>query len=329
MTAQAPQTPSRDHPSILLSGWRYRAVIWSVLLAAAGYQGFALWSGWGDVVKAVAQVGVGGVVIALLLSLANYGLRFIRWQAYLQAMKHPVPWWPSLKIYLAGFALTTTPGKAGEALRGVLLKRWAVPYPTSLAAFLSERLSDLLAVVILTLFGLTAYPAAQPLIAIGAAGVLAAFVVISNRRWLTRLHAAIPGRTRVPTLLRHVFEILLQARRCHAPLLLIPTTGLSLVAWAAEAWAFHLILQWMGLDVPLAFAVFVYAISMLAGALSFMPGGIGGVEASMATILMMNGIGSAEAVAATIIIRMATLWFAVALGIVALGLCGNKNVRGG
>lgn len=300
----------------LLGGWRYRAVVWSVLLAALGYLGFALWSGWHEVASAVAKVGVFGLAIALLLSLVNYGLRFVRWQWYLSAMAHPMPWWPSLKIYLAGFALTTTPGKAGEALRGVLLKRWAVPYPTSLAAFLSERLSDLLAVVILALFGLSTYPDAQPLIAIGAAAILVAFIVLSNKRLLTRMHQAIRGVSRPSTLLRHLLEILIQARRCHSPGLLLGATSLSLVAWAAEAWAFHLILHWMGLDVPLAFAVFVYAVSMLAGALSFMPGGLGGAEVAMVALLIFAGTSSAEASAATILIRLATLWFALIIGAV-------------
>ena len=313
-------TNPAPYPAAVLGGWRYRAVLWSVVLAAACYLGFALWSGWQDVVHAVAKVGLAGVVIVLLLSLVNYGLRFVRWQIYLKAMEHPVPWRPSLRIYLAGFALTTTPGKAGEAIRGVLLKDWGVPYPTSLAAFLSERLSDLLAIVVLTLFGLTMYPAARPLSVAGAVAVLAALAVFSSRRLLARLHDAIPGSARVPTLLRHLIEILLQARRCHAPVLLIAATGLSLLAWPAEAWGFHLILQWMGLSVPLAFAVFVYAASMLAGALSFMPGGLGGAEAAMVTLLVWANVGASEAVAAAILIRLATLWFAVCIGVVAASL---------
>lgn len=302
----------------LLSGWRYHAVIWSAILAATGYLGFALWSGWKDVATVISQVGWDGIAITLLLSLANYGLRFIRWQIYLKSMGYPMAWRPSLKIYLAGFALTTTPAKAGEALRGVLLKRWAVPYPISFAAFLSERLSDLLAVVMLALFGLSFYPAAQPLIVIGAVGVLAALCVLSNEGLLLRLYAGNRGSGRIMKLLHHLFAVLLQARRCHAPLILIGASGLSLTAWAAEAFAFHLILQWMGLDLPLAFAVFVYAISMLAGALSFMPGGLGGAEATMVALLMWKGLLGPAAVAATLIIRLATLWFAVMIGICLL-----------
>lgn len=309
-----PSLPARDGAE-LLSGWRYLAVLWSVFLAVASYLGFAFWSGWQDIVHAVGKVGFLGVATALSLSLINYCFRFIRWQIYLQAMNHPIPWWPSLKIYLAGFALTTTPGKAGEALRGVLLKPWGIPYSKSLAAFLSERLSDLLAVVLLALFGLLVYPAAQPLIAVTAICVLATLLILANQGLLERLHAVIQGRSRMRTLLGYLFQILLQARHCHAPAVLLRATGLSLIAWTAEAWAFYLILRWMEIEISLTFAVFIYAASMLAGALSFMPGGLGGAEAVMVALLLWKGAGNAEAIAATVLIRMSTLWFAVGIGV--------------
>lgn len=322
----APPPIKAEGEAIAMSDWRYRAVVWSVCLAAVTYLCIVLWSGWKDVINAVSKVGLLGLCAVLSLSLVNYGLRFIRWQAYLGAMNHPIPWWPSLKIYIAGFALTTTPGKAGEVLRGVLLKRWGMTYPKSLAAFLSERLSDLLAVVSLTLFGLTVYPTAQPLFAIGIAALLAFFVGISSKNLLERCQNSIQGASRIRMLLRHIIEILIEARHCHAPLLLSKATGLSILAWGAEAYAFHLILKWMGLEVSLPFAIFVYAISMLAGALSFMPGGLGGTEAMMIGLLVWKGTNSTEAIAATLLIRIATLWFAVGLGCIAMLNFGLLNI---
>lgn len=298
-----------------LSGWRFRTVIISVAVSAVGYLAFSLWGGWQDVSKAVGQVGVLGVCIALTMSLVNYGMRFIRWQGYLSVMGHQVAWRPSLKIYLAGFALTTTPGKAGEAFRGVLLKKFGVPYPKSFAAFFSERLSDLVAIVLLTLFGLTLYPDATPLIAVGVVLVIVSFLVLSQRRLLEYIAAAIPReRGRISGMAKHLVDILLEAQRCNQLGMLVVATVLSVIAWTAEALAFYWILSWMGADIPLAFAVFVYAISMLAGALSFMPGGLGGAEAVMVGLLIWKGMSSADAIAATILIRLATLWFAVAIG---------------
>lgn len=311
---------------LLLSGWRYRALLVSVAIAAIGYITFSLWGGWSEVVDATRRVGLAGVAIMLALSLVNYGLRFVRWQLYLEAMEHRVPWLPSARIYLAGFALTTTPGKAGEALRGVLLKRWGVPYTRSLAAFGSERLSDLAAIVILTLFGASLYPRMGGLAAVGVVAVLGGLWLLSQpapARWL----AAWGGRGggRVSRLLTHASHMLAEARRCHAPGLLAASTLLSLVAWAAEALAFYWMLGWLGADVPLIFAVFVYAIAMLAGGLSFLPGGLGGTEAVMVSLLLWKAVPLPEAVAATVLIRLATLWFAVALGVAALAISRGEE----
>ena len=60
----------------------------------------------------------------------------------------------------------------------------------------------------------------------------------------------------------------------------------------------------------------------LAGALSFLPGGLVVTEASMVLLLVRaaGGLDEPAAVAATILIRPCTLWFAVLLGLVALSL---------
>jgi uncharacterized protein (TIRG00374 family) len=322
--------PTAAQERLHLSGWRYRAVLLSVVGSALGYLGFSLWGGWHAVGAAVSEVGLVGIVIALFMSSVNYGLRFVRWQTYLKVLGHPMPWRPSLNIYLAGFALTTTPGKAGEALRGVLLKRWGVPYPQSFAAFFSERLSDLFAVVLLTLFGLSLYPEALPMIVVGVALVMVGLLVLSQRRLLERLMQSLPTEGgKVIGLLRHLLQVLLHAQQCHRLRLMLGLTLLSVIAWSAEALAFDWILKWMGADIPLTFAVFVYALAMLAGAISFMPGGLGGAEAVMVGLLVWKGMNSADAVAATVLIRLATLWFAVAIGALMLfRLNGEKASEG-
>lgn len=306
----------------LASSWdgkKFHALVLSIVFAAVGYLAFSLWGGWRDVVAAFGQIGWLGTVTALSLSLVNYGLRFWRWQLYLSRLGHAIATLPSLRIYLSGFALTTTPGKAGEAFRGVLLRRRAVPFTVTLAAFVSERLSDLVAVVILTMVGLAQYPPARPLVFAGVAAVLGMMVCLSSQRVLKGVRAWASARSgRIRTMLVHIVDIFMGARRCHRPALLVGATALSLVAWGAEALAFHLVLDWLGADISLSFAVFVYALSMLAGALSFLPGGLGGAEAVMVSLLLLKGMDMPSAVAATVFIRLATLWFAVVLGLLAL-----------
>ena len=316
MTA-APGSPADK--ARLISSWQFRAVIISALLAAFGYLAVGLWSGWQNVALAIRDTGITGIGVALALSLVNYGLRFCRWHMYLGAMGQRVPAWTSLRIYLAGFALTTTPGKVGELLRSALLVQWAVPLKKSVAAFFSERLSDLLAIVLLALLGLAYHPRGQAWIAVGAAGLAAALVVLSNQRLLGWFRRRVPGTNRASTALRHLTETLIEASRCNRPALLALATAASVVAWAAEGFAFHIVLDRMGDPIPLALAISIYAMAMLAGALSFMPGGLGGAEAVMVALLVWQGMDTGTAVAATLIIRLTTLWFAVVIGGAVVG----------
>lgn len=301
--------------ALFLSGWRYRVLIGSVAFSALGYLGISLWGGWQAVSDAISRVGLlGGAQIGVLI-LIGYGLRFLRWQVYLNALRHPLPWWPSLKIYLAGFALTTTPGKAGEALRGVLLRRWNVPYANSFAALFSERLSDLLAMVLLALLGLSRYPEWLSIIVACLVLVTCGVQLISRQQLLEAIERRISqGRGWISRLLCNVVHVLHQSRHLHSPQRLVGTTVLSLSAWSLEALVFHWILNAMGVDVALTFAVFVYAVSMLAGALSFMPGGLGSAEAVMVALLVSSDVAVADAIAATVLLRLATLWFAVGVG---------------
>lgn len=307
----------------VISARRWRSLLGSVALSALAYLAFSMWGGWHDIVHAAGRVGLGGAATLLALSCLNYGLRFLRWQLFLGALGQSQPWRPSLLIYLGGFALTTTPGKAGEAVRSVFLKRRGVDFRSSMAAFLSERLSDLLAVALLCLLGWNLYPPLRPLLLLALALVAAAYLLIAQRTLLARWHAAAgePHGRRGGRLLqaaRPLLGVLLDARICHAPRLLAGATALSVAAWAAEALGLFLLIRAFDADVSLGFAFFTYAIGMLAGALSFMPGGLGGAEATMIGLLVWHGQAQPVAVAVTVLVRVATLWFAVLLGVLAL-----------
>lgn len=56
--------------------------------------------------------------------------------------------------------------------------------------------------------------------------------------------------------------------------------------------------------------------STVIGAISTLPGGLGAAEASIAGMLiLLLSLGTGTAAAATLLIRFATLWFGVGLGV--------------
>lgn len=305
--------------ALVLSGWRWRILIGSVVCSAFAYLAVSVWGGWPAVIAAVARVGGWDVGQIVALVLLGYGLRFLRWQVYLNALRHPLPWRPSLRIYLAGFALTTTPGKAGEALRGVLLKRWDVPYAHSFAALFSERLSDLLVMVMLALFGLSTHPEWLSMIVACLVLLACALLLVSRPTLVSAIDRHMDRKYGwFSRLLFQFVQVLHQSRQCHTRRRLMGATLLGLLAWGLEALAFYWILSAIGAEVAVTLAVFIYAVAMLAGALSLMPGGLGSAEAVMVGLLVSGGVGLPDAIAATVLLRLVTLWLAVSLGGVVL-----------
>jgi uncharacterized protein (TIRG00374 family) len=98
--------------------------------------------------------------IALGFTLFNYSLRFLKWHFYTyQIGAKGLHWQQSLRLFVAGFPLAFTPGKIGEALKAIWLKRVAgVPSARGVAVVVAERISDGLAVLALSVLGVVANP---------------------------------------------------------------------------------------------------------------------------------------------------------------------------
>ncbi|MGH2535708.1 MAG: lysylphosphatidylglycerol synthase domain-containing protein [Thermomicrobiales bacterium] len=100
-----------------------------------------------------------------------------------------------------------------------------------------------------------------------------------------------------------------------------------------ECLAFYLVLTGLGMESGwhvLLTATFVLAVSTLAGGASMLPGGIGVADASVAGMLLLlvddEAMSRTVAVAATLIIRFATLWFAVLIGMIAVVVLERRTI---
>jgi len=111
------------------------------------------------------------------------------------------------------------------------------------------------------------------------------------------------------------------------PRLFLFGLAMGMLAWRLDGVSLYLITREVGVPITFAAGIGVYAIAVLARALSFLPGGLGSTEAVMGVLLVAFGANGAVAVAITLLCRIATLWFAVALGglaVAALSLNGQQ-----
>jgi uncharacterized protein (TIRG00374 family) len=189
--------------------------------------------------------------------------------------------------------------------------------------------------MLLSTLGVFAYPQYWPAFAFMLAALLGVVVVSQVRPlmlWLLRLGDGLPLVKRFAHSLREFYEGSFALFRPRVTLLAV---ALGTVSWLGEGLGMYLIL--LGLGVPpgwqtLSVGVFALSFSVAVGAASTLPGGLGASEATIAVILSLAlGLDSATAAAATALIRFATLWYGVSLGLAAwafsphlLGLASSR-----
>lgn len=258
------------------------------------------------------------VLLTALLSIVNYLLRALRWRFYLATLGHPMRFQFSLLSYLAGFAFTLSPGKVGELVRGGYYLRSGVPMSTTAAAFFVERLMDLLAMLVLALLALAAGTTYRGLIQAGLLGIAVALPTLAFAPW-PRALAWARDTSRLPRPLSRAAIAIISALVDARALLSVPVLalglGAGLLAWGAEGLgllAIATVAPSSTLDA--ASATGIYAIAVIVGALSFLPGGLGGTEAVMIALLTAQGFTMPDAILVTLLCRLLTLWFAVLLG---------------
>ena len=290
--------------------WPVKRLLLVLGLSATAYAlALLLWGDAASVSLAVMWSTAGLQAAGLCLS--SYVLRGLRWRLWMAHYGRAFGWVEGLRLYLAGYAFTPTPGNVGEAMRGLLLAKRPLPLPQSLAIFGAERLADLLCLLLLCLpalgwlVGHAAFqdmPGWLPTVSFVAlaAGLVFALVAWRRRRRLFQR-----------------FEWLQGAWDCLAERPLI-WFALTLTAWAAQGLAVWLICRALDVHMPVLTAIGFYAVAMVAGALSALPAGLGGMELVFAGLLVAQSASTAEALTITVIARLLTLWLAVGIGVAAL-----------
>jgi uncharacterized protein (TIRG00374 family) len=257
--------------------------------------------------------------LVVLAVLANYALRFAKWHFYLRRLAIALPWGASLRVFLAGFTMAISPGKLGEVLKAVLVRDLiGTEVSRTAAVVMAERLTDVAGLLLLSALGATALPRGSAVLGALAAAFALAVAAFRSPRLAALARRIVPPRLLGERLRAPLRLFLHGGRALLAPGALAAAVALSVVSWFFECAAFALILDGLGITLPLRVATFLYAFASLAGAVSMVPGGLGVAEGSLTGLLAGLGTPLPAAAAATLLVRLATLWLAVGLGLATM-----------
>ncbi|MCV2893043.1 lysylphosphatidylglycerol synthase transmembrane domain-containing protein [Lentibacter sp. XHP0401] len=314
MSSDFPAKPIRTGPN----RWRDYALLGGLfVLVLVGLASLAAATGWQETMDQLRKLSAFEVVILLALSLVNYLFRALRWHYFTRCLGIGTHLAQNIRHFLGGFAMSVTPGRVGELIRMRWIKRetgWSFERTAPLV--LVDRASDLAAMALILAVALL-FSGAMIRFAIPVTLLAFAGAVLVTRPTLLSASAGLFYRTTglFPRLMARIRRAARSLKAFSSAGILILATALGLIGWLAEGYAFWLLLTWMDAEISFWLAVLIFVFSTLAGGLTGAPGGIGGAEAAMVGLLLLEGIPLEVALPATAVIRLTTLWFAILIGL--------------
>ena len=297
------------------------------------YAGLLIFVNTEDLIKQLETFPWAMLVPVILLKFVSWFFRFLEWQYYLGVIgaRNKINVGDSAALFVSGFTMAVSPGKAAEVLKSFVLKtKTGVPVATSAPVVIAERVVDGLSVVLLAFLALLIAGEGIDLgpyhaLIFISAGLLVLGLVVVQIRPLAYFGLSIVARLPlVRRLHRWVATFYESSHEIFKLKHVIPTTGLGIVASLGDAIGFAIILSGFGVEITwLVFlqALVIVCLSAAIGALSGVPNGAGVTEISVSAMLLLIVapqspiITPSIAAAAALIEGFFHKWFRVLVGL--------------
>ena len=258
--------------------------------------------------------------IILGLVIFSWIISYFRWNILLKNQNIHIPHSLNFQIFLVGGALGITPGKIGELFKSQILKeKFNIPRTKTAPLFIVEKFLDLVSAMIVTVIGIWFIPEIGYLAIIGLIISIILFKILTSKKLFIQTLSflnKIKFLSKYLEPLSSSHEILsktLHSKKMFSLLIL------SIFYWIVIGCAAFFVIEGFGFSVgSILNIISTYSSSLIIGALSFIPGGIGIAEGSLIGLLSFQGIDVSEAIVIVVLIRIFTLWFSTITGFIAL-----------
>ncbi len=222
---------------------------------------------------------------------------------------------------MSGLIMSITPGKMGELLKSYLVKKISgTPISRTAPVVFAERITDFISLVLIALVGAYVYDYGRNIVIAVGIFFLLVVIILSNKKIALPIINQLERIKIIKRYISNVHSAYESSYLLLQPMPLILMTILSLVSWSFECLGYYIVLESFNLELSYLWASFSYAFATIVGAIAMLPGGLGLTEGSLTYMLIQKSYSKEIAVASTFIIRAVTLWFAVLVGIISVGL---------
>jgi glycosyltransferase 2 family protein len=304
-------------------------VLASIALAAIIYLIIGFWSNFGELERTMRDFYWPYIFLMFATATLNFIIRFVKWHFFVKLLKIKIPIYDSWIIFISGFSMAITPGKIGELIKSYLIKKaYNEPVSKTAPMVFADRINDLAGLLIIASVGAMGFDYGKNVLKILSLILISVIVIILARpvfesilSFFSRIKYFSPHIQKISNLYESSYILL-------KPKYLAITIPISTIAWAFEGLTFYLAILAFGWKIGFLASMFIYSFSMILGAISFIPGGLGLTEGTMVGLMLLLNMTKAQSSATTLIVRIVTLWYAIFLGSLALLVFQKKHGPG-
>ena len=268
--------------------------------------------------------------IILLLAPLSWIIVFFRWHLLLKNSNIIIPKKENFKIYMAGFAMSVTPGKVGELIKSQFLKsKYGVSRKNTLPIIISEYFYHMVGVLVVSIIGVYYFEFSLYIIILTSALIITTLTIISSETFFKKFLNLISKRNFLKKYVSPISDSHIIFKKSTRGKIFIISSGLSIAFWLTEVLIVYFVfLSFNILNFEFFKIAAIYTTSLILGMLSFLPMGVGVVEGSLAGFLNYEGIDISIALTLVILIRIFTRWYGVIVGLIFMKLIGgfSKNL---
>lgn len=293
-----------------------RGLFYSLIIASLLMVGLGFYADFGALLDALRKFKFRLIAVVIFLSILNYLTRFLRWNFYLKRVGVKIPLNLSAYTFFSGLLMSVTPGKSGEIFKSLILKESkGIPIALTAPVVFAERLTDLIAVVLLASAFSIGFSVDYRIIIVAVIMIVFFISLFFSERFMIAIEKLFLRFQRLEKFVVSIHNLFKGVKSLLGIRPILIGTAFGALAWVFESLGFYLLLLNIISSTKVSFAIFVYTISTLAGAVSMLPGGLVFTEAAMSSILISTGYPKPASIAVTVLIRALTLWFGSFLGL--------------
>ena len=301
-----------------------------VLVAAIGiYAIFLFISDFNIISEKISNFKINYLPLILFLVTVSWCPVFIKWHFLLKNCEIDIPLTRSITVFLSGLAFDLTPGKLGALMKSQILKTsFNIPRTKTAPIVLVEKVYDLIGAILASVVGIIILGMDVYLIIIAILVLAMVFFFLYYRPASELFFKRVTKIKFFSKYVENISELDKIVQKSTNVKVATICILLAVTYWFIVSTAVYYTL--IGFDINILDylkVLSIYATSILLGAISFIPGGVGITEGALAGLFTLEGIDVSTALILSVIIRIFVLWYSVSIGFISLKFTGWFSFR--